>query len=163
MMSNEMNQLPAGTLIANHRYEIAEVIGQGGFGITYRGYDRRLEVPVAIKEYYPSGIASRYITQSLNVQVGGEENRRVFDMGKKKFLEEARTLARFSDDPNIVVVRDFFEDNRTVYIVMEYLQGESLNEYGKRVGPLPFEAVYAMLRPVMESLAIIHKSGLIFI
>lgn len=161
MMANEMNQLPAGTRIANQRYEIAEVIGQGGFGITYRGYDRRLELPVAIKEYYPSGIASRYSTQSLNVQVGGEENRRAFDMGKKKFLEEARILARFSDDSNIVGVRDFFEDNQTVYIVMEYLQGESLNEYGKRVGPLPFERVYAMLRPVMESLSIIHKSGLI--
>ena len=161
MTSNEMNQLPAGIRIANNRYEISQVIGQGGFGITYRGYDLRLEMPVAIKEYYPSGIASRYSTQSLNVQVGGEGNRKLFEEGKKKFLEEARVLARFSDDPNVVGVRDFFEDNQTVYIVMEYLQGESLYDYGKRLGPLPFEEVYEMLRPVMQSLDAIHKSGLI--
>ena len=155
-----MNLLPAGTLVAD-RYEILEVIGQGGFGITYKAYDSVLDVPVAIKEYYPSGIASRYHEQSLNVQVGGSENRRLFEEGKKKFLEEARILARFSEDPNVVGVRNFFEDNQTVYIVMQYLQGESLKEYIEKNGKISFDEAYRLLRPVMQSLGRIHAAGLI--
>ena len=155
-----MNLLPAGTLIAD-RYEILEVIGQGGFGITYKAYDSVLDVPVAIKEYYPSGIASRYHEQSLDVQVGGSENRRLFEEGKKKFLEEARILARFSEDPNVVGVRNFFEDNQTVYIVMQYLQGESLKEYIEKNGKISFDEAYRLLRPVMQSLGRIHAAGLI--
>ena len=160
MMKNEMNLLPAGTLVAD-RYEILEVIGQGGFGITYKAYDSVLDVPVAIKEYYPSGIASRYHEQSLDVQVGGSENRRLFEEGKKKFLEEARILARFSEDPNVVGVRNFFEDNQTVYIVMQYLQGESLKEYIEKNGKISFDEAYRLLRPVMQSLGRIHAAGLI--
>ena len=160
MMKNEMNLLPAGTLVAD-RYEILEVIGQGGFGITYKAYDSVLDVPVAIKEYYPSGIASRYHEQSLDVQVGGSENKRLFEEGKKKFLEEARILARFSEDPNVVGVRNFFEDNQTVYIVMQYLQGESLKEYIEKNGKISFDEAYRLLRPVMQSLGRIHAAGLI--
>ena len=160
MTINEMNLLPAGTLVAN-RYEIIEAIGQGGFGITYKGYDSVLDVPVAIKEYYPSGIASRYHEQSLNVQVGGSENRQFFEDGKKKFLEEARVLARFSEDPNVVGVRDFFEDNQTVYIVMQFLQGESLKEYIEKNGNISFDEAFNLLRPVMQSLGRIHATGLI--
>ena len=155
-----MNLLPAGTLVAD-RYEILEVIGQGGFGITYKAYDSVLDVPVAIKEYYPSGIASRYHEQSLDVQVGGSENRRLFEEGKKKFLEEARILARFSEDPNVVGVRNFFEDNQTVYIVMQYLQGESLKEYIEKNGKISFDEAYRLLRPDMQSLGRIHAAGLI--
>ena len=155
-----MNLLPAGTLVAD-RYEILEVIGQGGFGITYKAYDSVLDVPVAIKEYYPSGIASRYHEQSLDVQVGGSENRGLFEEGKKKFLEEARILARFSEDPNVVGVRNFFEDNQTVYIVMQYLQGESLKEYIEKNGKISFDEAYRLLRPVMQSLGRIHAAGLI--
>ena len=155
-----MNLLPAGTLIAD-RYEILEVIGQGGFGITYKAYDSVLDVPVAIKEYYPSGIASRYHEQSLDVQVGGSENKKLFEEGKKKFLEEARILARFSEDPNVVGVRNFFEDNQTVYIVMQYLQGESLKEYIEKNGKISFDEAYRLLRPVMQSLGRIHAAGLI--
>ena len=160
MKTNEMNLLPAGTLVAG-RYEILEVIGQGGFGITYKGYDSVLDVPVAIKEYYPSGIASRYHEQSLDVQVGGSENKKFFEEGKKKFLEEARVLARFSEDPNVVGVRDFFEDNQTVYIVMQFLQGESLKEYIEKNGLISFDEAYNLLRPVMQSLGRIHANGLI--
>ena len=160
MTINEMNLLPAGTLVAN-RYEIIEAIGQGGFGITYKGYDSVLDVPVAIKEYYPSGIASRYHEQSLDVQVGGSENRQFFENGKKKFLEEARVLARFSEDPNVVGVRDFFEDNQTVYIVMQFLQGESLKEYIEKNGNISFDEAFSLLRPVMQSLGRIHATGLI--
>ena len=155
-----MNLLPAGTLVAD-RYEILEVIGQGGFGITYKAYDSVLDVPVAIKEYYPSGIASRYHEQSLDVQVGGSENKKLFEEGKKKFLEEARILARFSEDPNVVGVRNFFEDNQTVYIVMQYLQGESLKEYIEKNGKISFDEAYRLLRPVMQSLGRIHAAGLI--
>lgn len=160
MGTSELNQLPAGTRIGG-RYEILEVIGQGGFGITYRGYDLTLDVPVAVKEYYPSGIASRYHTQSLDVQVGGADNQRQFEEGKAKFLEEARVLAKFSEDPNVVGVRDFFEDNQTVYIVMQYLQGESLKDYTVTDGRMTFDEAFALLRPVMQSLGRMHSTGLI--
>ena len=155
-----MHQLPSGKLIGN-RYEIGEVIGQGGFGITYRGFDRTFEVTVAIKEYYPSGIASRYCTQSTEVLVGGEENTRIFSEGKEKFLSEARILARVSDDPNIVNVRDFFEENNTAYIVMQYLEGENLKDYSEHHGKMSFNEAFELLRPIMRSLGFLHESGLI--
>ena len=160
MAAIEPHQLPEGTIIGR-RYEILEVLGQGGFGITYRGYDKTLDVPVAVKEYYPSGIASRYATQSLDVQTGGALNRKKFEEGKVKFLEEARILARYQDDQNVVTVRDFFEENRTAYIIMQYLQGESLKEYVKKNGTLSFDEAYEMLRPVMQSLERMHQEGLI--
>lgn len=160
MNNNETHQLPQGAVIGG-RYEIVQVISQGGFGITYKGYDSVLKTTVAIKEYYPSGIASRYHTQSTAVQAGGNENSRLFVEGKAKFLEEARVLAKFSDDPNIVSVRDFFEENNTAYIVMQYLDGESLNRYLDEKGPLSFDEAFALMRPVMKSLENIHKSGLI--
>ena len=156
----ELHQLPSGTII-NHRYEIIDVIGQGGFGITYKGHDKTLDTPVAIKEYYPSGIASRLYALSLDVQVGGEENTRVFTSGKEKFLEEARTLARISYDPNVVSVRDFFEENKTAYIVMEYVEGDSLDQYMKKHGPLSFREAFELLQPIIQSLSQIHKNGLI--
>ena len=160
MAASELHQLPEGTVLGR-RYEILEVLGQGGFGITYRGYDKTLNVPVAVKEYYPSGTASRYVTQSLDVQTGGAQNRKRFEEGKVKFLEEARILARYQDDQNVVTVRDFFEENQTAYIIMQYLQGESLREYIEKHGPLSFDEAYGMLRPVMESLERMHQEGLI--
>ena len=155
-----MHQLPAGTVVAG-RYEILEVIGQGGFGITYKGYDALLDVSVAVKEYYPSDIAERYHEKSLNVQVRRSENEELFEKGKKEFLKEARILARFSEDPNVVGVRDFFEDNHTVYIVMQYLEGENLKEYTDKNGTISFDEAFEMLRPVMQSLGRIHVEGLI--
>lgn len=152
--------LPAGTVLIN-RYRLDEVIGQGGFSITYRGFDITLEINVAIKEFYLSGVAERSANESLNVYVPNPDNRNLFDKEKKKFLSEARRLAQFADEPNVVSVKDYFEGNETAYIVMEYLEGETLEKYSSANGPVSFEKAYMLLRPVMESLSHIHESGLI--
>lgn len=154
------NSLKPGTLI-HGRYAIGRVLGQGGFGITYLGFDLRLNVKLAIKEYYPSGLAVRN-TASRAVMNATVDVREDFQRGMEKFLEEARTLARFEDHPNIVSVRDFFEENGTAYMVMTYFEGRTLLKYlEEKGGTLPFDEVLTILIPVMNALDEVHASGLI--
>lgn len=154
------NSLKPGTLI-HGRYVIGRVLGQGGFGITYLGFDLRLNVKLAIKEYYPSGLAVRN-TASRAVVNATVDVREDFQRGMEKFLEEARTLARFEDHPNIVSVRDFFEENGTAYMVMTYFEGRTLLKYlEENGGSLSFDEVLAILIPVMNALDEVHASGLI--
>ena len=119
-------------------YIIGGILGQGGFGITYIGFDNTLECRVAIKEFFPNGMVNR--NNTVNNQVLGNTSSRNqeynFENSKNSFLKEARILAKFSNEPNIVNVKDFFEENNTVYIVMEYLDGVSLKKYldgGKKI------------------------------
>lgn len=160
MLENEPHQLPVGTLL-HGRYLIGRCIGEGGFGITYVGKDTTLEMRVAVKEYYPTGVVNRYHTYSREVTAGKGEKSEQFNSGKRRVLDEARGLAKFSGDPNIVDVRDLFEENNTAYIVMEFLDGQTLQQVEKANGPLPFDQVYAWLGPVMDSLAKIHRQNLI--
>ena len=116
--------------ILEGKYLVGPVLGQGGFGITYIGYDNTLNTPVAIKEYYPSDIAGRTSlegTVSPYTQTIDD-----YQKGKQRFLEESRTLAKFADHPCIVGVKDYFDANDTAYMVMEYLEGINLKEYLKR-------------------------------
>lgn len=151
--------LPEGTTIQN-RYTLGAPLGQGGFGITYIAYDNKLRTRVAIKEYYPGDIAQR-IPGDVGVApyARSEED---YEHGKKRFIEEAITLARFSDFPGIVSVRDCFEDNNTAYMVMQYLDGIDLKEYLKRKGgKLSPEEAVSILTPVMDALREIHRTGVI--
>ena len=157
--SNMAHQLPEGTLLQN-RYLIGCVLGQGGFGITYVGVDTRLGRRVAIKEFFPQASVNRHVTNGLQVTENSAGDG-AFGTGLLRFLDEARTLVMFDDDPNIVNVQDHFEENGTAYIVMEYLEGESLKSLLDRRGPLPFAQVFDMLRPVMRALAGLHAKGLI--
>ena len=101
-----------------------------GFGITYIGKDITLNIRVAIKEYYPSAYVNRNSTISPEVLVSQSNDRENFyESGKRRFLDEARNLAMFSNEPGIVNVRDYFEENNSVYIVMEYIDGETLKDY----------------------------------
>ena len=152
-------RLPAGTLLKN-RYRLAEVLGQGGFGITYDGYDTVLGMRVAVKEYYPRNIAARYVTHSAGVIVE-PENEAVMEHGRQKFLEEARALAKFDKEPNIVSVRDFFEENGTAYIIMEYIEGRNLNQRLNSHGVYSFEEAWNMLRPVAGVLKKLHAKNVI--
>ncbi|HKU94637.1 MAG TPA: serine/threonine protein kinase, partial [Vineibacter sp.] len=106
--------LPAGTVIA--KYEIVEVLGQGGFGITYRARDTRLGRDVAIKEYLPTSCAKRL--GGLTVLPRTAKAADDFQWGRERFLDEAKTLARLDDAPGIVDVYDFLEANGTAYMVM---------------------------------------------
>lgn len=157
---NAPHQLPVGALLAG-RYRVGCCIGEGGFGITYAGWDETLDMKVAVKEYYPAGNVNRYNTQSLSVEPTNAESGAFFEHGRTRFLDEARTLAKFAYSANIVGVRDCFFENNTAYIVMEFLEGESLSRYLREHGPMPFAQALALLDPVMAALEGIHAKGLI--
>lgn len=153
--------LPQGAML-NNRYLVGGVIGQGGFGITYIGLDTLLEVRVAVKEFYPNGMVNRNNTVSNAVlSISTETAKELFSKSRENFLREARTLAKFTGEAGIVAVRDFFEENHTVYIVMEYLDGVTLKSYMSQVGRIsPYNTV-CLLMPVFRSLQKIHEKGLI--
>ncbi len=159
-IKNPDNALPIGTVLAD-RYYVGTVLGQGGFGITYAGCDTRLDKKVAIKEYYPSGIVNRFSEHSTNLSVNAGNVSDVFEHEKEKFINEAHLLAKFSSEKNIVNVSDVFSEHNTAYMVMEYVEGQTLAQYIKENGKVSFSSALYMLEPMMRSLSEIHKEGLI--
>lgn len=158
---NDIHQLPVGTVL-KEQYRVGRTLGQGGFGITYLGWDLYLDIPVAIKEYYPSGVVMRDSTVTMDVvSWSGDEGAR-FRNNKERFLREAKMLARFSQVPEIVQVKNFFLANNTAYIVMEYVEGITLKEYVQtHGGKLGVQQTLEILRPVMEALCKVHRTGLV--
>lgn len=143
------------------RYVIQEVLGQGGFGITYLGIDKLYGNKVAIKEYYPQEIAMRKAQYEDVVTVTFIEEKNNYDKGKKRFLDEAQVMARFNKNEGIVKILDFFEANNTAYIVMEYLEGITLKQYLGKYGVIQFRNLIEMMLPLLEALIEIHSQGLI--
>ena len=140
---------------------IGRVIGVGGFGITYIGWDVNLQTYIAIKEYYPDSFASRDSATSTMV-TPHESKKEVYDKGLRRYVEEARNLSKFYNLQGIVSVKDFFYENGTGYIVMEYINGVNLKEYLNGMGGKLDEAtVLALMKPVLESLYQIHNNGLV--
>lgn len=148
-----------GTILAE-RYLIGKVVGYGGFGVTYIGWDENLQQRVAIKEYLPSEFATRAPGQSQVTVFTGDKAQQFAD-GMAKFIDEAKRLAKFQNEPGIVRIYDSFEANNTAYIVMEFLDGETLAAYLKREGKIPVEQAIQMLTPVIQSLEVVHKAGII--
>ena len=149
-------QQPLNALPQGHRlqeYELVRVLGFGGFGMTYLGFDHNLDKAVAIKEYLPSDIATRTSDNSVAPQAG--QFRDDFEWGLERFLDEARALARF-DHRHIIKVYRFFEAHGTAYIVMEYAEGETLSEYLERKGVLSEAELKAMLYPLLDGLEVVH-------
>ncbi|PWC55638.1 hypothetical protein TSO221_05065 [Azospirillum sp. TSO22-1] len=143
------------------RYRVGRVLGQGGFGATYLGWDERLHVKVAVKEYYPANLISR-VPGSSDVTPFSDEHAKGFTAGLAKFLDEARMLARLRDVKEIVGVQDFFEENGTAYIVMELLEGGTLKKYiAESGGKLDARRVLAVMAPIMKALQTVHDQGLI--
>ncbi|MCR5773738.1 MAG: serine/threonine protein kinase, partial [Lachnospiraceae bacterium] len=116
--------------VLNDRYMIGRVIGKGGFGITYLAFDLKLDTRLAVKEYYPMGMAIRTPGSTL-VTVSNQQSEEPFKNGAEKFYNEAKMVAKFNGNPNIVSVHDFFYENDTVYFTMGYLEGETLKSYLK--------------------------------
>ncbi len=145
----------------NNRYQIIRCIGQGGFGITYMAEDKTMEQYVVIKEYFPVMMVSR--DESLMIQVSGDESeQKRYEEGMKRFLSEAQVLASLFDIQGVVKVLDYFKENGTAYIVMEYVKGISLRSYLERASEeMSFERVWEMMQPVMKALEMIHKKGLL--
>ena len=141
---------------------IGRVLGEGGFGITYLGWDLNLDLKLAIKEYYPTGFVTRTNTSTNTVTPYRGEKTEFFTTGRSRFINEAKTLAKYYTLPGIVSVREFFLENGTAYIVMEFVEGETLKQRLARVGgKMDASAVFDLVRPLLRSLSQMHASGLI--
>lgn len=151
--------LPHGTIL-NGRYILGRVLGQGGFGITYVARDWKTNRLTAIKEYLPDGISTRVGSHMVTVYSGQQgEN---FGYGKECFLNEAKTLAEFIGNPNIVQVYCYFEENGTAYFVMDYIEGISFQQYIlNQGGKIDWQKAEELFFPVMDALAAIHSRGVI--
>lgn len=146
----------------NGKYLVGKVIGEGGFGITYIGFNMETDLPVAIKEYFPSELATRDTAQGNAITVFSGESRDLYRDGLEKYLREARNLSMFSDLPGIVTVKDFFYENETAYIIMEYINGITLKDHLTKVGGrMKQNEVIKMMKPVLESMNKIHEVGII--
>lgn len=150
--------LPPGTVL-NGRYILGRVLGQGGFGITYIAQDHKNGSLVAVKEYFPDTMAARTDGHSVSAYTGQREEN--FLYGKECFLNEAKTLAEFIGNPNIVRVHSYFEENNTAYFVMDYVQGTSFQDYLKQHGRLSWQETKRILEPVIGALASVHSKGVI--
>lgn len=156
----ELYHLYPGTELLG-RYVIGEVLGFGGFGITYKAWDKKFETILAIKEYYPSGIVNRNPGESEVILFTGKK-KDIFDNGLVRFLDEAKNMAKFSQNNNIVNVFEYFEDNNTGYIVMEFLEGISLNSYLlKQTQKLPLDEIMTITMSVCSALRELHAIGII--
>ena len=154
--------LKPGTLL-NNRFYVGIVLGEGGFGVTYIGWDTILDMTVAIKEYFPANVASRDCTASLtnDINIFGGRSEQEYKLGLERYIREARTLSKFHDLHGIVDIRDFFHENNTAYLVMEYLKGPTLEEHIKQYGRMKPEYVFQIMKPVMRSLEKIHQAGMV--
>ncbi len=150
--------LPPGSIL-NGRYLLGRVLGHGGFGITYIGFDITLESKVAVKEYVPEGLASR-IPGISTIKSLDQKKDVSFQDGIRKFLEEAKTIARFKTQQNIVPVKDFFMANGTAYLVMEYIEGESLQAHLRSMGgKIGWNEMMHVVWQLVGALMMIHEKG----
>lgn len=148
--------------ILGGKYLLGKVLGQGGFGITYIGWDLTLNLTVAIKEYYPSGFVTRETTATNTVQPSTGSKGDFFHKGRERFLNEAMSVAKFVSLPGIVSAKEYIQENGTAYIVTEFIHGRTLKAYLEEMGGrLPSAQVFGMMEPVMASLAEVHAAGII--
>lgn len=154
-----MQHLKINTTLQGGKYRIDKVLGEGGFGNTYLGYNLEFEERVAIKEFFMKGVTERDEFTS-SVSVSNSTNLRSFEEQKEKFKKEARRLRKLHND-HIVKVHDLFEENGTAYYIMDYIDGESLSSHLKRTGaPLPEEEVLRLLSQLLDALKTVHDMGL---
>lgn len=148
--------LPPGSVLSE-KYTIGGVIGMGGFGITYLGYDKSTARRVAVKEYFPRDIVHRGSFYTAVVTDDPE----TFDMGAEKFCDEAKMVLNFGESPHIVKIYDIFRANNTAYLVMEFLRGKTIKEYVRDCGALDApRAVYAA-QCVLSALSATHGAGVL--
>ncbi|MFN4351023.1 MAG: protein kinase domain-containing protein [Hylemonella sp.] len=137
-----------------YEYRIDKVLGGGGFGITYLAQDVNLQLPVAIKEYFPADVAVRGEDRSVRVRTPEGASR--FDWGLERFVDEARALASFRH-PNIVKVLRYFKENGTAYIVMDYESGDPLKHWVMQQRGLDQAALLQLVYPLLDGLEAVHK------
>ena len=153
--------LKPGTILEG-KYLVGEMLGQGGFGITYIGFDLLLEQKVAIKEYYPmsTGMVSRDGHSTVvwsSAMMGKTGTQKGFD----SFLKEARKMAKLGGIPGVVGVKSVFIQNETAYIVMDFIEGETLLKKLQKNGPMDFDSCVKLMTPIMQALSEVHEHGII--
>lgn len=152
-----MQHLQPNTTLQSGKYRIERVLGQGGFGNTYVGYNTEFEETVAIKEFFMKGVTERDETTSV-VSVSNVDNVQQFEEQREKFKKEARRLRKLKNE-HIVKVHDLFEENGTAYYVMDYIDGESLAEKMKKTGqPFTEAEVRSILSQILEALKEVHQN-----
>ncbi|MCM1161022.1 MAG: PASTA domain-containing protein [Roseburia sp.] len=142
------------------RYIIGRVLGIGGFGITYLAYDTVLSQRVAIKEYLPNEFSTRVPTQA-QVTIYTGDKKEQFLAGQKRFVDEAKKLAKFQNQSQIVSIFDCFDENNTSYIVMEYLCGKTVQEVLKEQGKIEPERAVSISLSVLKALETVHQAGIL--
>ncbi len=154
--------LPAGILLY-HRYYVGKVLGEGGFGITYTGYDISEKRPVAIKEYFPANIAQRNISQeNSNAVIPFDgDNGNIYARGLERFAQEAKVLKKLTKLSHVVKVYDYFLQNNTGYLIMEYVPGMTLRKVVQEKGCFSYQEMFPIIKPIMEDLSVIHDMGMI--
>jgi len=150
------NHLSIGSSLLDGKYRIEAVLGQGGFGITYKAVHTILGKRVAIKEFFPKEYCDRDGNTS-HITLGTQSNREFVDRLRNKFIKEAQNISRF-DHKNIISIQDVFEENNTAYYVMEYIDGNSLNFIVDRDGPLAPVRALVYMHEVAAALQHIHAS-----
>ncbi len=153
--------LPRGTRLGE--YLIEDVLGHGGFGITYRAHDTKLNARVAIKEYFPRAYSLRAGDSAILPRVDATSSAALdrYRWGLAAFLEEAQALSRFKH-PNIVRVLRFLEENNTAYMVIDYEEGESLGaSLRRRGGFLDEHSLLAIFLPLLNGLQAVHEAGIL--
>ena len=152
--------LPYGAIL-NGRYIVGKMLGQGGFGITYIGWDLAMERKVAIKEYYPSGQVSRNPGSRDLTWYTNEQSRQARQNGMQMFLKEARKMSKVDNLTNVVRVRDIFQENETAYIVMDFVEGETLKARLDKTGPLTWKQAKDIFLPAIQAMEQVHQADLV--
>ncbi len=158
-MPAEVYHMEPGSILAK-RYIVGKTLGYGGFGVTYIGYDAELERKVAIKEYLPGEFSTRVPGQT-QVTIYDGERKEQFQSGIEKFMDEAKRLAKFQDTEGVVHIYDSFLYNDTAYIIMEYIDGETLKSKLERDGKMSIEETLNVILPVVSALKEVHEIGII--
>lgn len=161
--------LPTGHYLQNRKYQLLHVVGQGGFGITYKGilYTEvkgplgkiKTEVPISIKEYFFKDYCYR-VADTYAVNVHSETGKQLFDKFREKLIKEARILSDVHH-PHIVNVLDVFEENNTAYIAMEYIEGHSLKYILEKDGILPEGKVLKYIHQIGQALQFVHEKNIL--
>ncbi len=155
----DADYLPPGSILLG-RYIVGKALGHGGFGITYLGWDEKILRKVAIKEYFPSDFISRTPGRT-QVSIYTVEDQTKISRGIQQFLDEAQNLAALDQVPGIAHIYDYFEDNGTGYIVMEYLEGKDLRQILKEKNKLTYQETLCIVHPILDTLERVHRRGVI--
>lgn len=152
--------LRPGTLL-HEKYVLGTILGQGGFGITYIGWDLVLGGRVAIKEFFPSGQAGRNPANGAVFWYCTPEAKASRNSGMALCLKEARKMSLLQNIPGVAHVMDVFQENDTAYIVMEYIPGRTLKAYVEKNGPLSWPQIQQIFLPALETMRQVHLAGVI--